>query len=37
MELEKGIRYDKIDPEEIILKLKEVLAFIQNKKREGKI
>ena len=29
--------YDKIDPEEIIIKLKEVLAFIQKKKQEGKI
>ena len=31
------IEYDKVDPEEIILKLKEILAFIQAKKREGKI
>ena len=29
--------YDKIDPEEIIIKLKEVLAFIQKKKQEGKL
>ena len=29
--------YDQIDPEEIIIKLKEVLAFIQKKKLEGKI
>jgi hypothetical protein len=31
------IRYDKIDPEEIIIKLNEVLTFIRNKKKEGKI
>ena len=31
------IRYDKIDPEEIVIKLKEVLTFIQSKKKEGKI
>ena len=31
------IEYDKVDPEEIIIKLKEVLAFIQKKKLEGKI
>ena len=37
MKLEKEIRYDKIDPEEIILKLKEILVFIQNKKKEEKI
>lgn len=37
MEEPKEIRYDKVDPEEIIIKLKEVLAFIQNKKKEGKI
>jgi hypothetical protein len=29
--------YDKVDPEEIIIKLKEVLAFIQKKKQEGKL
>jgi len=29
--------YDKIDPEEIIIKLKEILAFIQKKKQEGKL
>jgi hypothetical protein len=31
------IEYDKVDPEEIIIKLREVLAFIQKKKQEGKI
>ena len=31
------IEYDQIDPEEIIIKLKEVLAFIQKKKSEGRI
>ena len=31
------IDYDKIDPEEILIKLKEILAFIQKKKQEGKI
>lgn len=31
------IEYDRLNPEEIIIKLKEVLAFIQKKKREGKI
>lgn len=31
------ISYDKIDPEEIIIKLKEILAFFQRKKIEGKI
>jgi hypothetical protein len=31
------IEYDKIDPEEILIKLKEVLAFIQKKKQEGKL
>ena len=36
MDLDKEIRYDKIDPEEVIINLKEVLAFIQNKKKEGK-
>ena len=29
--------YDQVDPEEIIIKLKEVLAFIQKKKQEGKL
>jgi len=29
--------YDKIDPEEIILKLEEILLFIKQKKKEGKI
>jgi hypothetical protein len=29
--------YDKIDFEEIIIKLEEVLAFIQKKKQEGKL
>lgn len=29
--------YDRIDPEEILIKLKEVLAFIQKKKQEGKL
>ena len=29
--------YDKVDPEEIIIKLEEVLAFIQKKKQEGKL
>ena len=37
MEFEEEIKYDKIDPEEIIIKLKEVLTFIQNKKKAGKI
>jgi len=36
MELNNEIRYDKVDPEELIIKLKEVLAFIQNRKKEGK-
>ena len=31
------IEYDKVDPEEIIIKLKEILAFIQKKKLESKI
>ena len=31
------IEYDKVDPEEIIIKLREVLAFIQKKKQEGKL
>ena len=31
------LEYEQIDPEEIIIKLKEVLAFIQKKKQEGKI
>ena len=31
------VEYDKVDPEEIIIKLREVLAFIQKKKQEGKI
>jgi hypothetical protein len=29
--------YDKINPEEIIIKLEEILAFIKQKKKEGKI
>lgn len=29
--------YDKINPEEIIIKLEEILAFIKQKKIEGKI
>jgi len=37
MESEEETRYDQIDPEEIIIKLKEILTFIQNKKKEGKI
>jgi len=36
MELEEEIKYDKIDPEEIIIKLKEILKFIQNKKKAEK-
>jgi len=28
------IEYDKIDPELILIKLKEILAFIQKKKQE---
>ena len=30
------ISYDKIDPEEIIIKLKEILAFLQRKQLESK-
>ena len=29
--------FEKADPDEIILKLKEVLAFLQKKQKEGKI
>ena len=29
--------YNKIDPEEIIIKLEEVLAFIKQKKKEAKL
>lgn len=31
------ISYDKIDPEEIIIKLKEIIAYLQKKKQEGEI
>jgi hypothetical protein len=31
------IDYDKVDPELILIKLKEVLEFIRKLKREGKI
>lgn len=31
------VGYDKVDTEEILIKLREVLAFIQKKKQEGKI
>jgi len=31
------LKSEQIDPEEIIIKLKEVLAFIENKKKEGKL
>ena len=31
------IEYDKVDPELILLKLKEVLEFIKKLKQEGKI
>ncbi len=37
MEPEKEIMYDKVDPEIILIKLSEVLTFIQNKKKEGEI
>jgi hypothetical protein len=29
--------YEKVNPEEILIKLKEILAFIQKMKLEGKI
>ena len=29
--------YDKVNPEEIIIKLEEVLAFIKQKRKEGLI
>jgi hypothetical protein len=31
---QSAIEYDKIDPELILIKLKEILAFIQKKKQE---
>jgi hypothetical protein len=31
------IEYDKVDPEFILIKLKEVLDFIRKLKKEGKI
>ena len=31
------IEYDMVDPEELLIKLKEILAFIQKKKQEGRL
>lgn len=31
------LEYDQVDPELIIIKLKEILTFIQKKKQEGKL
>ncbi len=31
------LEYKQVDPEEIIIKLSEILAFIENKKKEGKL
>ena len=31
------IEYDKIDPEEILIKLKEIIAYLQKIKQEGKL
>ena len=31
------IEYDPIDPEEVIIKLKEILVYLQKIKQEGKI
>jgi len=34
---DKDITYDKVNPEEILIILNEVLAFIKRKKQEGKL
>jgi hypothetical protein len=31
------VSYDRVDPEEIILKLKEILAYLQKRKQEEKL
>jgi hypothetical protein len=31
------VSYDMVDPEEIILKLKEILAYLQKRKQEEKL
>jgi hypothetical protein len=37
MENNPQIEYDKVDPELILIKLKEVLEFVKKLKQEGKI